>query len=107
MLASVVSPEIWLLLTTTRVVVSQQREVFVFQNTDIKDVTWDAAACTRENQAETYQLAYLLLDTYSGDQRSIRVEPGGGYLGILSVLKMIAEKNWREKRGLRGSNVES
>lgn len=93
--ASVFSVTEWCLLTTSRLIVSKEACIEAIENHDIKDVNCDIDACMKEGQLETQQLAYLLLRTFSGREWTLHIEPGAGYLGFVSVLQMIADRNWR------------
>jgi hypothetical protein len=45
-------------------------------------------------------LSYLWIKTYIGKEWTVHIQSGGGFLGILSVIKMLAEKNWRQRKNM-------
>ena len=98
MLASVFSKEDWLLITTERVFASMKGVATALSADDIQGVGCDANACADAGQSSTYELEYISLRTFSGVELNLRIQSGGGYLGIISVLHMIAEKNCRRTR---------
>ena len=94
-LGSVVSLADWLLITTSRVIMSREGKISWVMHTDIQYVDVDMTMCTIDRPLDTYQLSDIALETFSGRRWILHIQPGGGYLGILSVLKMIADQNWR------------
>lgn len=104
-IASVLSPNEWSVITTSRVIVSSDGRTDSFRNKDIKDVNLDFDACEKEGPVlGPDQFSYISVEMFSGTQDTIHVEPGGGFRGILSVIKMIAEQSWRA-RGLEWKRV--
>jgi len=97
-LGSVVSLDDWLLITTSRVLSSHRGTITALDFVDIGGVNCDIDACARAGQQEVEQLEYISLWTFSGKELTLRVQSGGGYLGIMGVLNWITRANWREGR---------
>jgi hypothetical protein len=98
-LASVLSDGDWLFMSTSRIVLALEGAIVSLGNDEIRAVSPDFDACARENEFETYQYSYLLLKTVSGDQFTVHIERGSGFLGIVSVVSMVVERNCRRGRG--------
>jgi hypothetical protein len=98
-IVSIYSNEEWIILTTLRVIFSCNNNIYVVNNQDISNVFVDADACIRERQADTYQLSYLWIKTFSGDKWTIHIQPGAGFVGIISVITKFVKNNWRTRKG--------
>ena len=95
-LGSVFSDDEWVLVTTLRVVISREGQIRSVSNTDIRDlpvasIRWDA-----QSDLFNCRLTHVSLETFSGEQYELHVQPDV-FLGVFSVLHMIADENWRER----------
>jgi hypothetical protein len=110
-LASACSCGDWVLITSLRVWISHQGTIAALEFGEIEDVSCDCETSVKHDQSETLDLEYISLSTFFGKRLTLHVQPGGGYLGMISVLKMLADRNWRrrEERGRKRGNkgVES
>ena len=90
--ASVQSAEDWILITTQRVLIGIGGRSHSIAHTGLSHTSVDATACINAGQVDTYMFEYISVDTHSGLHFVAHVQPGGGFLGILSLLKMLESR---------------
>ena len=94
-IASVFSDHDWLFMTTSRIVLRTERGLDTIRNDEVVHVAPDFDACSRDGEYDKSQFSHLLIKTKSGQQYTVHVEQGAGLLGILSVVFMFVERNFR------------